>query len=239
MNIGEGLRIAALAKQGSAGIYMFGDPEPKQKKKFSYKSRKQKFALRRPETELENVQDENDENLPVEKKKPAVDFIKRNAAAVKKKGVQGKAKAVRKPSSAKSGTDSDTVTLTHKQLNALLAAIGNNIVTESEMIKSDEHGIGNEAIQTEGLTKQDSRNENSQADTEAVTAGMTEKSPATPDESDRNEKVNKQIAVQNSYSSGMGNVSGVIGTTGYNDKSLAEKKRLQWRQELDEQYRES
>nr|XP_006813462.1 PREDICTED: coiled-coil domain-containing protein 66-like [Saccoglossus kowalevskii] len=242
MNIGEGLRIAALAKQGSAGVYLLGNPDPVKKKKFSYKKKAQKYPLRRPGTQLQKAatQDENNENESQVKKKPSVDFIKRNTVAVKNTGGPGKQKSRTKLDNGKKKGDSDMVTMTQKQLNALLAAIGTNIAVESGEVKltaEKEKSIVSEKSSEALKQKEEVSLEENLLNREEVKVKSPMREQAETEDVPRsqNEKATRQIAGENDYATGMGNIGSIIGTTGYNDRSLAEMKRLQWKQELDDQ----
>ncbi|XP_070559412.1 coiled-coil domain-containing protein 66-like isoform X2 [Ptychodera flava] len=278
MNTGEGLRIAALAKQGSAGIYLIGDPDPPKKKKFSYKKKAQKFPIRKTESRVENPppkpaprttiakkdgaaeskNKENNENVETEKKKPEVDFIKKNALSVRKgkESKNSKKSVSRKENDGKK--DSDTVTLTKEQLQAILAAIGTSAQLEASLaVKGSDKSKG-EAKSTEKdneekerpASKQEEKKDTAVKDETAKTEEKTEskddvktaEETSKADEASERSKTVQSRAnqktrddIDDNYTAGMGNIGSVIGTTGFNDKSLAERKRLQWKQELDEQ----
>ncbi|XP_077981963.1 coiled-coil domain-containing protein 66-like isoform X2 [Glandiceps talaboti] len=266
MNIGEGLRIAALAKKGSAGVFIIGDPEPKKKKKFSYLRKTQQHSLRKPESEpvvdlppkpakrtnisratthhaeSRNQGVEQDENVDEEKKKPAVDFVRRNALAAKKaKDSKGSKKAAVRQQKDNS-KDTNTVTLTKEQLNAILSAIGTSAQLEAALAPTglakenktpsrekstvEKSKTPSEDKKDEGVDKEDDKIH----DTVKKTEDKKEEVPVRQIATNQDSAANKD-----DFGAGLGNIGGIIGTSGYNDKSLAERKKQQWKRELDEQ----
>ncbi|KAK7101605.1 coiled-coil domain-containing protein 66-like isoform X2 [Littorina saxatilis] len=119
MSFGSNMRFEV--KDGGKGGIFWQKEKPKQKpRKFGYKNKQLRHAIRRPESEY--IEE------PIDKPKPGKDFIKKNREEVKKYQADWDKENYSRNSFRSGATSSEikpgTVTLTQDQLNALLATVG-------------------------------------------------------------------------------------------------------------------